>query len=199
MGMSIDLRDYFCTLYEAYLYYSPLLLVTMMVWQRGSELCVFSQASVTARKSFVLAVVEKVLMGKRKLLCSVNWGHLSDRSQVAVKRLNKAGKLVSGKVERLSATTKCGITERVYLCSLAMDVMIQMLSVSSDTMWSCPFQVKPTMLCSLYVALSGVTTPSGLKILDITAATSSTNGVTNIVYREIFNDLGTARICEQFT
>lgn len=58
-------------------------------------------------------------------------------------------------------------------------------------MWSCPFQVKPTMLCSLYVALSGVTTPSGLKILDITAATSSTNGVTNIVYREIFNDLGT--------
>ncbi|CAG7892833.1 unnamed protein product [Brassica rapa] len=44
MRMSIDLRDLF--LYEAFLYYNPLLLVTMMVWLWGVNLWVFSQGSV---------------------------------------------------------------------------------------------------------------------------------------------------------
>ncbi|KAF3581487.1 hypothetical protein DY000_02033278 [Brassica cretica] len=52
MRMSIDLRDLF--LYEAFLYYNPLLLVTMMVWLWGVNLWVFSQGSVNYAKVFDL-------------------------------------------------------------------------------------------------------------------------------------------------
>ncbi|XP_024007229.1 uncharacterized protein LOC112083434 [Eutrema salsugineum] len=41
----------------------------------------------------------------------------------------------------------------------------------------------------LYVALSRVTSPSGMKILDATGATTKKEGVVNIVYREIFNNI----------
>ncbi|KAL0667859.1 hypothetical protein Bca4012_030563 [Brassica carinata] len=41
----------------------------------------------------------------------------------------------------------------------------------------------------LYVALSRVTTPEGLKILDETSDLDGAEGVTNIVYKEMFKDL----------
>ncbi|KAF2618044.1 hypothetical protein F2Q68_00038284 [Brassica cretica] len=82
-------------------------------------------------------------------------------------------------------------SNEVYLHSPALDVMNQMLLVSSVTVWICPFQLKSMMLSSLQVQLLRVTTPGGLKILDKTVAISSPNGVTNIVYRYIFKDLGT--------
>ncbi|XP_048611725.1 ATP-dependent DNA helicase pif1-like [Brassica napus] len=44
----------------------------------------------------------------------------------------------------------------------------------------------------LYVALSRVTTPGGLKILDASSDKSPTESVTNIVYREIFAALATS-------
>ncbi|GMP51887.1 hypothetical protein CsSME_00017939 [Camellia sinensis var. sinensis] len=52
MRMSVDLRDLF--LYEAFLYYNPLLLVTMMVWLWGVNLWVFALASVPYSKIFDL-------------------------------------------------------------------------------------------------------------------------------------------------
>ncbi|XP_050248065.1 uncharacterized protein LOC126695381 isoform X2 [Quercus robur] len=52
MRMSVDLRDLF--LYEAFLYYNPLLLVTLMVWLWGINLWVFSQANVSYAKIFDL-------------------------------------------------------------------------------------------------------------------------------------------------
>ncbi|KAK3040105.1 hypothetical protein RJ639_027831 [Escallonia herrerae] len=52
MRMSVDLRDLF--LYEAFLYFNPLLLVTMMVWLWGVNLWVFSQANVNYAKIFDL-------------------------------------------------------------------------------------------------------------------------------------------------
>ncbi|CAN6451587.1 unnamed protein product [Victoria cruziana] len=52
MRMSADLRDLF--LYEVFLYYNPLLLVTMMVWLWGVNLWVFSQSSVNYAKIFDL-------------------------------------------------------------------------------------------------------------------------------------------------
>ncbi|XP_073035464.1 uncharacterized protein [Primulina eburnea] len=52
MRMNTDLRDLF--LYEAFLYYNPLLLVTMMVWLWGICLWVFSQANVGYAKIFDL-------------------------------------------------------------------------------------------------------------------------------------------------
>ncbi|KAF8395664.1 hypothetical protein HHK36_019614 [Tetracentron sinense] len=52
MRMSVDLRDLF--LYEAFLYYNPLLLVTMMVWLWGVNLWVFTQANVYYTKIFDL-------------------------------------------------------------------------------------------------------------------------------------------------
>ncbi|XP_073019518.1 uncharacterized protein [Primulina eburnea] len=52
MRMSADLRDLF--LYEAFLYYNPLLLMTMMVWLWGINLWVFSQANVGYAKIFDL-------------------------------------------------------------------------------------------------------------------------------------------------
>ncbi|KAJ4831692.1 hypothetical protein Tsubulata_033168 [Turnera subulata] len=52
MRMSADLRDLF--LYEAFLYYNPLLLVTMMVWLWGINLWVFSQSTVNYAKIFDL-------------------------------------------------------------------------------------------------------------------------------------------------
>ncbi|TXG55329.1 hypothetical protein EZV62_020585 [Acer yangbiense] len=52
MRMSVDLRDLF--LYEAFLYYNPLLLVTMMVWFWGVNLWVFAQANVGYAKIFDL-------------------------------------------------------------------------------------------------------------------------------------------------
>lgn len=52
MRMSADLRDLF--LYEAFLYYNPLLLVTMMFWLWGINLWVFSQGSVNYSKIFDL-------------------------------------------------------------------------------------------------------------------------------------------------
>ncbi|KAK2987445.1 hypothetical protein RJ640_018582 [Escallonia rubra] len=50
--MSVDLRNLF--LYEAFLYFNPLLLVTLMVWLWGVNLWVFSQASVNYAKIFDL-------------------------------------------------------------------------------------------------------------------------------------------------
>ncbi|KAH6832037.1 EXS family protein [Perilla frutescens var. hirtella] len=52
MRMSADLRDLF--LYEAFLYYNPLLLVTMMVWLWGINLWVFAQANIGYVKIFDL-------------------------------------------------------------------------------------------------------------------------------------------------
>ncbi|KAF8380810.1 hypothetical protein HHK36_028304 [Tetracentron sinense] len=52
MRMSVDLRDLF--LYEGFLYYNPLLLVTMMVWLWGVNLWVFTQANVCYTKIFDL-------------------------------------------------------------------------------------------------------------------------------------------------
>ncbi|OIT27898.1 hypothetical protein A4A49_63996, partial [Nicotiana attenuata] len=52
MRMSVNLRDLF--LYEAFLYYNPLLLVTMMVWFWGINLWVFAQANVNYAKFFDL-------------------------------------------------------------------------------------------------------------------------------------------------
>ncbi|XP_059449713.1 uncharacterized protein LOC132180785 [Corylus avellana] len=52
MRMGADLRDLF--LYEAFLYYNPLLLVTMMVWLWGINLWFFSQANVNYAKIFDL-------------------------------------------------------------------------------------------------------------------------------------------------
>ncbi|XP_071723202.1 uncharacterized protein [Rutidosis leptorrhynchoides] len=50
MIMSAEVRDLF--LYEAFLYYNPLLLVTLMVWLWGVNLWVFSQANVSFAKIF---------------------------------------------------------------------------------------------------------------------------------------------------
>ncbi|KAL6526178.1 hypothetical protein OROMI_029818 [Orobanche minor] len=52
MRMSVDLRDLF--LYEAFLYYNPLLLVTMMVWLWGINLWVFAQSNIGYVKMFDL-------------------------------------------------------------------------------------------------------------------------------------------------
>ncbi|KAL4368287.1 hypothetical protein GQ457_05G000410 [Hibiscus cannabinus] len=52
MRMNADLRDLF--LYEAFLYYNPLLLVTMMVWLWGVCLWVFSQSTVNYARVFDL-------------------------------------------------------------------------------------------------------------------------------------------------
>ncbi|KAM7491721.1 hypothetical protein LguiA_034642 [Lonicera macranthoides] len=52
MRMSVDLRDLF--LYEAFLYYNPLLLVTVMVWLWGVNLWVFAQSTVNYAKIFDL-------------------------------------------------------------------------------------------------------------------------------------------------
>ncbi|KAF9589998.1 hypothetical protein IFM89_030148 [Coptis chinensis] len=52
MRMSADLRDLF--LYEAFLYFNPLLLVTMMVWLWGVNLWVFAQSTVSYPKVFDL-------------------------------------------------------------------------------------------------------------------------------------------------
>ncbi|KAF3443729.1 hypothetical protein FNV43_RR13419 [Rhamnella rubrinervis] len=52
MRMSVDLRDLF--LYEAFLYYNPLLLVTMMVWLWGINLWVFSLSNINYAKIFDL-------------------------------------------------------------------------------------------------------------------------------------------------
>lgn len=52
MRMSVDCRDLF--LYEAFLYYNPLLLVTFMVWLWGVNLWVFAQSTVNYAKIFDL-------------------------------------------------------------------------------------------------------------------------------------------------
>ncbi|XP_061376060.1 uncharacterized protein LOC133318121 isoform X1 [Gastrolobium bilobum] len=52
MRMSADKRDLF--LYEAFLYYNPLLLATLMVWLWGINLWFFSQGSVNYAKIFDL-------------------------------------------------------------------------------------------------------------------------------------------------
>ncbi|CAA6657777.1 unnamed protein product [Spirodela intermedia] len=52
MRMSADLRDLF--IYEAFLYYNPLLLITFMVWLWGVNLWVFAQSSVNYAKIFDL-------------------------------------------------------------------------------------------------------------------------------------------------
>ncbi|KAH7666950.1 EXS C-terminal protein [Dioscorea alata] len=52
MRMNGDLRDLF--LYEAFLYYNPLLLVTMTVWLWGVNLWVFAQSTVNYAKVFDL-------------------------------------------------------------------------------------------------------------------------------------------------
>ncbi|KAG2404379.1 Phosphate transporter PHO1-like protein [Vigna angularis] len=52
MRMDANLRDLF--LYEAFLYYNPLLLVTMMVWLWGVNLWVFLQSTVSYTKVFDL-------------------------------------------------------------------------------------------------------------------------------------------------
>ena len=46
----------------------------------------------------------------------------------------------------------------------------------------------------LYAAMSRVTTPSGLKILDETSDMDGGDGVTNIVYKEIFKDVRTTKV-----
>ncbi|XP_057435567.1 uncharacterized protein LOC130728205 isoform X2 [Lotus japonicus] len=52
MRMDANLRDLF--LYEAFLYYNPLLLMTMMVWLWGVNLWVFLQSNVSYTKIFDL-------------------------------------------------------------------------------------------------------------------------------------------------
>ncbi|KAM0863387.1 hypothetical protein ACQ4PT_044633 [Festuca glaucescens] len=53
MRMSVDLRDLF--LYEAFLYYNPLLLVALMIWLWGVNLWVFEQSSVNYARVFDLS------------------------------------------------------------------------------------------------------------------------------------------------
>uniref|UniRef100_A0ACD5XRC4 Uncharacterized protein n=2 Tax=Avena sativa TaxID=4498 RepID=A0ACD5XRC4_AVESA len=53
MRMSADLRDLF--LYEAFLYYNPLLLVALMIWLWGVNLWVFAQSSVNYARVFDLS------------------------------------------------------------------------------------------------------------------------------------------------
>ncbi|KAI9110169.1 hypothetical protein K1719_019210 [Acacia pycnantha] len=52
MRMDANLQNIF--IYEAFLYYNPLLLVTMMVWLWGVSLWIFSQSSVSYAKVFDL-------------------------------------------------------------------------------------------------------------------------------------------------
>lgn len=52
MRMSVEVRDLF--LYEAFLYYNPLLLVTMMIWLWGVNLWVFAHGNVNYVKIFEL-------------------------------------------------------------------------------------------------------------------------------------------------
>ncbi|KAL9274944.1 SPX and EXS domain-containing protein [Drosera capensis] len=52
MRMSAELRDLF--LYEAFLYYNPLLLMALVIWLWGANLWVFSQANVNYAKMFDL-------------------------------------------------------------------------------------------------------------------------------------------------
>ncbi|KAH0980374.1 hypothetical protein GBA52_007551 [Prunus armeniaca] len=52
MRMSADLRNLF--LYEVFLYYNPLLIVTLMVWLWGVNLWVFSQSNIGYAKIFDL-------------------------------------------------------------------------------------------------------------------------------------------------
>ncbi|KAK4266747.1 hypothetical protein QN277_023628 [Acacia crassicarpa] len=52
MRMDANLQNIF--IYEAFLYYNPLLLVTMMVWLWGVNLWIFSQSSVSYAKVFDL-------------------------------------------------------------------------------------------------------------------------------------------------
>ncbi|KAF5193927.1 EXS (ERD1/XPR1/SYG1) family protein, partial [Thalictrum thalictroides] len=52
MRMSADLQDLF--LYEAFLYFNPLLLVTVMVWLWGVNLWVFAQSTVSYTEVFDL-------------------------------------------------------------------------------------------------------------------------------------------------
>ncbi|KAJ4890874.1 ATP-dependent DNA helicase [Raphanus sativus] len=46
----------------------------------------------------------------------------------------------------------------------------------------------------LYVAMSRVTSPNGLKILDETSDEEGEDGVTNIVYREVFEDIKVTQV-----
>ncbi|KAA8526480.1 hypothetical protein F0562_008317 [Nyssa sinensis] len=68
MRMSADLRDLF--LYEAFLYYNPLLLVTMMVWLWGVNLWFFVQANVNYAKIFDL---DQNHLTHREIWKCANW------------------------------------------------------------------------------------------------------------------------------
>ncbi|KAL6511735.1 hypothetical protein OROGR_021332 [Orobanche gracilis] len=68
MRMSADLQDLF--LYEAFLYYNPLLLVTMMVWLWGVNLWVFAQANVGYTKIFDL---DQSHLSHREIWKSATW------------------------------------------------------------------------------------------------------------------------------
>ncbi|KAF8109299.1 LOW QUALITY PROTEIN: hypothetical protein N665_0098s0027 [Sinapis alba] len=50
----------------------------------------------------------------------------------------------------------------------------------------------------LYVAMSRVTTPTGLKILDETSDNNGEDGVTNIVYKEIFKDVQVIQVRSRY-
>ncbi|CAM0910313.1 unnamed protein product [Alopecurus aequalis] len=68
MRMSADLRDLF--LYEAFLYYNPLLLVALMIWLWGVNLWVFAQSSVNYVKVFDLAQTH---LSHREIWRSAAW------------------------------------------------------------------------------------------------------------------------------
>lgn len=68
MRMSADLRDLF--LYEAFLYYNPLLLVALMIWLWGVNLWVFAQSSVNYVKVFDLAQTH---LSHREIWRSATW------------------------------------------------------------------------------------------------------------------------------
>ncbi|KAK1284713.1 hypothetical protein QJS10_CPB21g00539 [Acorus calamus] len=55
MRMSADLRDLF--IYEAFLYYNPLLLMSLTVWLWGVNLWVFSQSQLAIPKFLILIIL----------------------------------------------------------------------------------------------------------------------------------------------
>ncbi|XP_062001530.1 uncharacterized protein LOC133718684 [Rosa rugosa] len=90
MRMSADLRNLF--LYEAFLYYNPPLLMTLMVWLWGVNLWVFSQANIGYAKIFDLD--QNHLTHKEVWKCSTWMTIIVPTSMTAYLYLYSHGKLL---------------------------------------------------------------------------------------------------------
>ncbi|KAE8075751.1 hypothetical protein FH972_014440 [Carpinus fangiana] len=101
MRMSADLRDLF--LYEAFLYYNPLLLVTMMVWLWGINLWFFSQANVNYAKIFDL-----------------DQNHLTHREIWKVLITANAMTVIYVKIVTTVLTLNCTLLQVFLYCGVAM-------------------------------------------------------------------------------